>query len=161
MPVASADILGAPGLRTAESGARDLRTQLMSAGGAGGNRSGLGDLASVLPEQQLIGQAGNVRTQASIGAAEQERERASINSNMKMGALNTWTGAVGQKSAMKAGALQGFTGLQQNALQAAMQALIQLLGIDASQAAKLGITMGPGGTTTSISAPLGAGLAGV
>jgi hypothetical protein len=159
MPVMSADLLAAPGLRTAESGARDLRQQLSAAGGAGGNRSGIGDLASILPGQQLIGQGGNIRTQASLGAAEQERERAGINANMKMGALNAWTGAVGQKSAIKAGALQGYTQLQQNAVEAAMQALIQLLGIDASQAAKLGITMGPGGTTTSISAPLGAGLA--
>lgn len=161
MPVPSADLLAAPGLQTAESGARNLRASLMSAGGAGGNRSGLGDLASILPGQQLIGQGGAIRTQASLGAGELERERAGINANMKMSALGAWTGAVGQKAGIKAGALQGYTQLQQNAVEAAMQALIQLLGLDASQMPQFSIQSSGSPFQPdqfSVSGPMGKGL---
>lgn len=155
-PVVSAQQLMAAGMRPVEAGARSSAQNLRSAGAAGGNRSGIGALASVLPGMQIAQQAGNVATQASIGAAQSEQQRAAMNGNMKMGALNTWSGAAGSKASTMAGAFQGYSSMQQQSLQAAMAALMAALGMNQANQPKLGMQGGPGGTSWNLSTPLGA-----
>jgi len=155
MGLPSAELLAAPELAGIESGAQEMRRGLMSAGGAGGDRSGLAELASFLPGSMMAHQSGGARARAGIAHHDLSSKRAAINSQMKMGALSNWTGAAGHKSGMAAAALGEHSALQQSALTALMQSILQAMGIDASMMPQLNLgTDQYGNVTWGMSGPL-------
>ncbi|MBM3984205.1 MAG: hypothetical protein FJ296_00710 [Planctomycetes bacterium] len=156
MAVISPELLAAQGLAGVETGARGLRQDLMAAGRAGGNRSGIGDLASLLPGQMVAGQGGAIRTQASLGSADMANQRGLANANLRLGATTALGGLSAQKAGMSSGALMGYSQLQQNAQQAAMAALLEVLGLDAALLPKISGSYSPmGGFQLGFSSPLG------
>jgi hypothetical protein len=138
-----------------EQGAKALGQNLQSAGNAGGNMSGIGALSKTLPSHMVAGAAGGVATQANIGAYQSEMDRAALNAQTKQSALDTWGGMASSKAGLLSSNLLGYTSLQQSAMNSAMSAYMQVLGILSQNQPQFNIQGGPGGTNWSYSTPLG------
>ncbi len=126
---------------------RQMKQSLLEAGRAGGNRSGLSELASLGPAAMGAGALGNAGAAASAQTYQDEARRGEVNAGVRQNALNTINSASQAEAGMLNQAL-GVYGAQQNsAMQAAMAAIMQMLGLQASQSAKWNI--GPNGLNVS------------
>ncbi len=126
---------------------RAMRQSLMDAGTRGGNRSGLSELASLGPQAMGAGALGAAGAQASGQTTRDNQRRAEVNSQVRQQALNTWAGASGQEASLLSQSL-GIYGAQQNsAMQAAMAAIMQMLGLQAANAGSY--QLGPNGLQVS------------
>lgn len=139
----NAQQLYAQGMVPVQQAAQATRSNLATQGAQTGGMSGTSVLASFAPSQMLGGAGGQVATQASIGANQSEMQRAGINAAMKGQALGTVAGAKTAQASQLAGLYAGHSAFQQNALQAAMAALAQILGLEASVAPKFSASYDP------------------
>ena len=151
MPVGSQQNYYAAAANPIQSQMAQMRQSMQQGARSGGNRSGMGMLSSYAPGVAGAGALGTAGAAASNMATRDEQQRGAANAQIRQSALNTWQGASGQKAQGLNASLGQYSGQQNMALQAAMSAIMRMLGLQAQQRPQFNFGLGPGGGQFSMS----------
>jgi len=151
MPIGSYENYYAAAANPIQGQMSNMRQQMQQGARAGGNRSGMGMLSSYAPGVAAAGQLGTAGANAANMATRDEQQRGMANANLKQQALNTWTGASGQKAQGLNQQLGQYQGQQNMALASAMSAVMKMLGLQQQNQNQYGFQFGPNGMQFNMS----------